>query len=588
MMNRTYPSAAAVGAIALAALAVIQGCGGGEKPSAETRRTPTAAAPARASRVLLEIDQMQGTPALQDTLAGGPAEASLKKIYADAGIELDIRHDQTDLPRVDRVRLADLHNLMTSFETIPAPPGVGKIHALIVTADEEDPRTLGIMFDFNDRDLNSLPREGFAVFASPHEGLPNPTAELLLTTAHEMAHCFNLHHADWDGQGFHDHATVESYSMADTVRWALSEGSARHIKVHQVNEVWPGQGGLPFGTIGTGHLDSHKSDPAESFSVLSDPTARGVSASPEKGLARERVALRAVDTDDLRLVLEAPKTTYLVGEPVVLNVGLHNTGSRDRYVLPLLDPRFQFLNVEIRKKPAPEFRAFRSAVLADARGIEAARLKPGENRHEEIKVFFGADGWTFKEPGTYEVRADYPAGALTADALGRETGRVQSPVLELVIQSPPPQSSNARAARTVLRYQEGMFLFLDGASHLRGAKANLERVVEQERGAAVAPALRLALAQAELNPAPQPGSRVATGADVAKAKEYLDGLPAETLPTSSVARTTRELAVEVQKRGEPGDATDAQRMRATAREIERQETVRDRTRMRRVTTRGGP
>jgi len=576
---------ASIGAIALA-LVVNPGCRQEKSGNAESHLTPTAATPARASRVILEIDRMEGTPALQDTLAGGPPEASLTKIYHDAGIELEVRHDQTDLPRVERVRLADLHNLMTSFENVTAPTGVGKIHALIVTADEDDPRTLGIMFDFNDRDVNSLPRQGFAVFASAHQGLANPTAELLLTTAHEMAHCFNLHHADWDGQSFHDHATVESYSMADTVRWALSGSSKTHIKQHQINEVWPGQGGLPFGTVRSGHLDLHKSDPAESFSIDSDRAAPGVAAraASHKALARERSEVRAVEADDLRLVLEAPKTTYLVSEPVVLTVGLHNAGSRDRYVLPLLDPRFQFLNVEIRRKDAPDFRAFRSAVLADARGVDAARLKPGDSRHEEIKVFFGADGWTFKEPGTYEVRVDYPAGGVTPDALGQEPTRVQSPVLELVIQN-PTTSSDRRAARTVLRYKEGMFLFLDGASHLRGAKENLQKVVQEEPTSAVAPAARLALAQAALNPAPEPGSRVVPGADVAKAQEYLEGLQTEALPASSVVRAKRELSTELTRRG---DATGARRQLETARQVERQEAVRDRVWTRRVTTRVEP
>jgi hypothetical protein len=528
---------------------------------------------------------MQGTPALQDTLAGGPADASLKKIYADAGIELDIRHDQTDLPRVDRVRLADLHNLMTSFETVPAPAGFGKVHALVVTEDEEDPRTLGIMFDFNDNDLNSLPREGFAVFASAHRDLANSAAELLLTTAHEMAHCFNLHHADWDGQSFHDHATVESYSMADTVKWALSSASARHLKMHPINEVWPGQGGLPFGTLRTGHLDSHRSDPAESFSVLADPTARGVAGPPQKALARERGAtLRGVEADDLRLVLEAPKSSYLVGEPVVLTVGLHNTGSQDRYVLPLLDPRFQFLNVEFRKKNDPSFRAFRSAVLAEARGVDPARLKTGDTLHEEIKVFFGADGWTFKEPGTYEVRADFPAGASSREALSNQKERVQSPVLELVVQD-ATTSTDRRATRRILGYEEGLFIYLDGASHLRRAKASLEKVVQEERGSAVAAAARLALAQSELHPVPEPGSRVVPGPNVEKAQEYLRELPTATLPTESVVRTYQKLSVEVQKRGDTGEARV---LRENARRIESEEATRDRLRARRLRGVGVP
>ncbi len=567
-------------ALLVAALALASaGCDKTEPPKPDVTPAPTA--PPRASRVILEIDQMEGTPPVPESAPGGPAEASLKKIYHDAGIEVEVRVDQTNLPRAEKVRLADLHNLMTSFDTIQPPPGVGKVHALVVTAEDEDPTTLGIMFDFDSEDVNSTPREGFAVFATAHQALNNVPAELLLTTAHEMAHCFNLHHADWEGGSFQDHSTVEGYSMADTVRWALSDRSGDHLRHHQIKEVWPGTGGFPFGSIARIHLDHHETDPAESYSVV-DAQARGV-AGAAKALARQRVQLRDVN-DPLGLVLEAPKTKYILGEPIVLTVGLYNAGSQDRYVLPLLDPRYQFLNVEYRKKDGGEFQAFRSAVLADARGVAAARLQPGESRHEEIKVFFGAKGWTFKDPGTYEVRADFPAGAATPDVFRRAEGRIQSPVIELQIQAPATETDR-RASRKVLGYKEGLFLFLDGASHLRGAKETLQSVVQEERGSIVAPAARLALAQAALHPAPEPGSRVVPGPDVARAKEYLEGLPTATLPAASVLRTTKELSVEMQKRG---DTQDAQRLRTNARRIEDQEVVRDRTRMRRVITRVEP
>ena len=65
--------------------------------------------PSGRHKVLLEIDQMIGTPPLTGI-------DKLKRIYADAGIDLDVRLDQTDLPRVETVRLGDLH-------ASPAPVG---------------------------------------------------------------------------------------------------------------------------------------------------------------------------------------------------------------------------------------------------------------------------------------------------------------------------------------------------------------------------------------------------------------------------------------------------------------------------------
>lgn len=572
-MKTRIPAATAVSIGSLLVLALGgAGCGKSpEKPgSAAVEATPPAS-PARPARVVLEVDRMEGTPRIETTMTVGGTAVSLKQIYKNAGIDLDVILDQENLPRVGQLRLADLHNLMTSFDTLPLVAGVGKIHALVVTADAEDPDTLGIMFDFDSADLNLMPREGFAVFAKPHETLANPAAELLLTTAHEMAHCFNLHHPDWEGTGFKTGSTVEGYSMSNTVKWALSERSKRHIREHQLTEVWPGRGGLPFGSVAARHLGDHESAPAESFSVVdAGSSARGITRSGDarrSGLGRDAARMLSVEADPLKLRLEAPKTSFVIGEPVTLTVGLHNEGSADRYVLPLLDPRYQFLNVEIRKKGTEEFVPFRSAVLADARGVPAARLKPGDSLHDEIKIFFGAKGWTFKEPGTFEIRADYPVAGLEPGAAGEREGHIQSGVLELEIIQAPTASTSRRATDLILgdgRYEQGLFLFLDGADHLKGAKARLQGLLEAAPNSVQAPAVRLALAQAVLNPSPRPGSRVAAEVDVAQAQEYLRELPTEGLPPLSVARAAKQL----EKRGETTGA------RVLERRLERSEGVR--------------
>ncbi|MGB5659930.1 MAG: hypothetical protein WBO54_10655, partial [Thermoanaerobaculia bacterium] len=178
------------------------------------------------SKVLLEIDRMAGTPALvaEQVIRNNPV--SLAGIYAEAGLDLRITQDSTDLPRQETIRLADLHGLMTAFSSLEAEAGERKIYGIVVTEDQDEPGTLGIMFDFGQHDENDIPREAFAIFASAHQGLDGGVdPEMLLTAAHELAHCFNLHHPDWEGTSFQSRATIESYSLADTVRWNLSSQS---------------------------------------------------------------------------------------------------------------------------------------------------------------------------------------------------------------------------------------------------------------------------------------------------------------------------------------------------------------------------
>jgi len=181
--------------------AALVGCGGGP----ETPREP---APQALQRVLIEIDRMSGTRPVETEQTIGGQQVSLAAIYRSAGLELRVVPDRADLPRQDPIRLADLHALMTSSSSVVPQQGEWKVHALVVTEDADDPGTLGIMFDFGDEDTNDVPREAFAVFDSAHSTLPGgPVPELLLTTAHELAHAFNLHHTDWEGTSFTEDST---------------------------------------------------------------------------------------------------------------------------------------------------------------------------------------------------------------------------------------------------------------------------------------------------------------------------------------------------------------------------------------------
>ena len=481
---------------ALTALVTAAGAGCSSSPGPK----PTPAPPGGGRLpVLVEVDQMQGTPPLQDTQTLGGAQVSLAGIYAPGGLDLEVRHDQNDLPTAPSVRLADLHALLTAFRSLPAPPDGRHVHVLVVTAEAERPDTLGIMFDFGDSNPNDIPREGCAIFASAHEDLPGGGApELLLTTAHEVAHVFNLHHTDWEGDSFRNDSTIEGYSMADTVRWALSTQSKAHLRGHPERLVHPGAGSLPFASITPEHAAGHQLIPGESYVVV-DPSALGTARRAPGGVremavrsAREhRVVAR--DAHPLRLTLEAPKTDYIVGEPVTLTVGIHNTGPDAREVLELLDPSFGFLNIEIRRPGSRVFEPFRPAVRAYGRGGAPLSLASDDTVHGEVKLFFGAEGWTFEKPGTYVVRADYPADALISEK------RLQSE--EVTLQVVEPSSDTARrASHLMLGTEQGLFLLFNGGDHLVKGRESLEKVSEEAGATPFAPAARLALGRSALEP----------------------------------------------------------------------------------------
>lgn len=571
MMKR--PRSPVFGVSVAMAIALLYSACGGSKEQAPQQRQPDG------RKVMLEIDRMTGTPAvkLQQTING--KTVSLKSIYADAGIDLDVREDQSDLPRQDEVSLADLHAMMAAFRSIMPPPGVMRVHALVLTREREDPDTLGIMFDFGDDDKDGRPREGFAVFADPHSTLSGGLdPELLLTMAHELGHCFNLHHPDWEGEAFRHGATIESYSQADSVQWTLSSHSKEHIQTDPSREVWPGLSNIAFGLVTAKHLTRHAPSPNESFRVV-DPDrsnarrpAASVDAASRRVATRDRSKLVAPDQHPLKLKLEAPKQSYVAGEPIVLTVGLHNSGTVNQSVYPLLDPKYRFLNLEIKRPGQTDFDPFQPVLIAEARGVQVRALAPGESIHDEARIFFGADGWVFTEPGEYVVRADYPAPAV--DGTMKDDGtRIQSGELKIVV-AEPTTSSARRAKELIVGPQQGLYLVLGGGDHLTNATAQLKQVVQEAPTAPQAAAVRLALGTAALNPTIDPSTGVQSQPRVDEAKQHLDAVRNSTaVPALANAKAQAKLADALDENGRTAEAARVRTQ--TAQKMQRQESAKE-------------
>jgi hypothetical protein len=531
---------------------------GGAPPASITPGQPPVIPPAR--RGMVEIDQMTGTRPvqLQQQLAGD--SVSLSGIYQQAGFPLRVVADQRDLPRMEKVRLADLHGFMTTYRTVAAQAGEWRFYALVVTEDADDPGTLGIMFDFGAQDANDLPREAFAVFATAHESLSTPAdPELLLTTAHELAHCFNLHHPDWEGGTFRNGSTIESYSMTNDCIWALSSRSRQHILNGPATLVMPGQGGLSFGLVTADHLAAHQSSPNEGFDVV-DPSrlataTRGHPTAVESAL-RPGAARKALGA--LRLDVATAKSRYVVGEPVTLTVELVNDSESTVAVPPLLDPSYRFLQVFVRGPGDPAPRPFRPLALRDSRGAKDVEIPAKQSFVEESKVFFGAEGWTFARAGEYVLTAEFQLPNATQDA------RLLSNEVKLVIAEPESAadragSSRLRTSSGELDHQAGLYLLFEGGDHLNEGAERVRQVARDASGSAHAAAAKLALGVAALHPTIERGARVAPVARLDEAKELLAGLLDSDLAAPTVARASEQLARALDAADRKVEASDVRR-----------------------------
>jgi hypothetical protein len=188
----------------------------------------------------LEIDMMQGTAFPPDSLIFNNMERTLQDIYLQAGIILDIRLDENNIPDLAGPNAtysnAELHSLMTSHRNPNFQETGSKMSAYMVTVTNYDTAgVLGVMFD-------SSTRLGCAVFHS-HALINSDDRAFLRTAAHEVGHEFNLHHED--GVSFNEGGTTRFTIMNQTGR---IQGSA---------SGWPNGIGFVFGGNERRHLSSH-------------------------------------------------------------------------------------------------------------------------------------------------------------------------------------------------------------------------------------------------------------------------------------------------------------------------------------------
>lgn len=410
------------------------------------------------------------------------AALTLQGIYQPAGISLHVELSSTLLPGsagMATVVPADLHRWLTAMANRDTTPDV-TIYGIIATRlpGETNDRTEGLMFEMPGDAGATTNRQGFAVFASIIRDDPD---ELFLTVAHELAHCFNVHHSDWDGDTW-SKATIESYCDASSVLWRLSERTITHFRSDPREEIWPGPGGWPWAAITPQHLSRHQPFP-------DDPKTFTTPA----GL---RISSQA-NPSSLRLAIELPKREYALGEPVVATIGLHNDGITARDGCTLLDPAYTRLTMEICGSTG--CKGFHPGVNLDVRHSGVEGLPPGQAKHAEVPFILSADGATFVVPGDYELRARLtaiPPEHVDASHTGHEERIVAATRLHI---RQPRSRAERIVADTLLSGRLATFLQLEGGAEEMGATKELEALVARCPGCPQLPTVQVRWASALLN-----------------------------------------------------------------------------------------
>jgi endonuclease/exonuclease/phosphatase family metal-dependent hydrolase len=393
-------------------------------------------------RVTIEIDGLAGTMPPEPYVARSGVRTSVESAFERAGFDVNVVVDSFTGrgPTATHLRgftLGEIHRGMQQRRN-RVPPDRLHAHVFVCSylAGRDGRGVLGVMYDFEENDLNRKPREGVAVFYD-HPMLSDPrvppderTREYVFTLVHEIGHALNLLHS-------FDKARPMSLSWMNYPH-LFPRGYEAEPGYDGTNEFWR-QFGEVFDREELQHL--HHASPREiraggfafgtyeddkgPFGGRTDPRRTRLGANP----------LRAMP--DVKLGVAPVNRIYELGEPVYVYLSLKNESGRVVHIPDAFDPSEGYTRFTIRTpggrvvRYQPPVRLCKQAQMfslgpsSDRRGSDG----PG------IPLFVASDGPLFTEPGVYQILAEMTGvdgnRTLRSDPVmvavktpGRETERV--------------------------------------------------------------------------------------------------------------------------------------------------------------------
>lgn len=361
---------------------------------------------------------------------------------------------------------AELHGLMTQFAQEPMDRKSWHLHLLMVQQSTLD-GLLGIMFDSGDLDLNHLPRQGAAVFQKPIKSYPDWQRKLIQTTVHELGHSLNLAHRFERSVGRANSTSFMNYDWKylgggnankfwRDFSFTFDDDELAFLRHGPVDKVIPG--GVEFHTV----------------PYWKNPDGGYVPYRPE------------VPSDDFRIKLVPPATGTLFqfAQPVLLTVELeNNTGRTMELPRFLLDPKAGFLELVVKRRTTPsggtndQGTVFRPIVhrCFDMKLAGADVVPHGDKLVDNVNITFGSAGFTFIEPGEYEVTAVF-----VWQKASRDVRTIKSNILNIRV-AYPKTNEEERDGQNLFRQDVGYYLALGGSDVLSKAEDVLDEIVERRQ-----------------------------------------------------------------------------------------------------------
>ena len=417
----------------------------------------------------IEVDQEQDTPPSPSYQFNGQL-VTMDSCFRNAGIEIISAGERDAIPPPAQPwDDSQLHGLMSSFADETLIRKAWTLHLLLLSESSLE-GLLGVMFDTGEADANGLPRQGAAIFTKPIQGHPAGfERKMLQTTVHELGHALNLAHRFERVVSRADSTSFMNYD------WRYFGGNRREQFWQDFRFCFDADElrffrHAPFPALIPGGAEFH------TINYWSDGTGGYSPYAPE------------VVLEGLELALKLPDTGPLFGfsQPVTLTVELRNTSGRPLNIpRQYLDPKSGFLEILIRRlgprrRRLSEDRMPFSPILTrcwDRKRTAGDVVPSGGAMTNNVNLTFGSAGFTFAEPGNYEITA-----VLSLFDSQRGIDRVvRSDPTQLRI-AHPRSAQEERDAISIFRKDVGYYLALGGSDKLKKAGEILEEIRERRQG----------------------------------------------------------------------------------------------------------
>jgi len=162
------------------------------------------------------------------------------------------------------------------------------------------------------------------------------------------------------------------------------------------------------------------------------------------------------------------KDEYLPGQPAIAYLSLINNSKESISVTNLFDPKFDFVKFVVENNG--NFTRFIPYSMVDVMP-KPEKLDSGKSIHGHAKVFYGSNGYTFPNPGTYKIKGVYYGLVFPSEV-------IESNVAEVKIVAPKNKEEEEQV-RLIKGDEQALFFLFEGGDHLVNGMRNIMQLAER-------------------------------------------------------------------------------------------------------------